>query len=1192
MGKTEIYGLQYLEPYQPTNLDLDMDEKRFRTIESQTYVLYSIFGNGIVIDTSNNNVDNSSWRLTTSNTSTQDDLQVQITPGRAHVGFISAFTVNPTTLHLSIPAGAAYPLTLYIYATTNSTTANTGAVDFITSTTLLSDTNKYVGLGGVTLSQNPENYNIIFDIYNTPEYGRKEISLYSVIGDIVSKHKHIGGNYNPSPINLSQHVQGRLSGDYIENLNLSTVTEGTLAPERLPQIDHNDLTRKGTLTHEQIDSLQSSLSKGTDNRLSELTTVNELQVNLGLIREGYPIFEENSINTVTYIPGLTPDRYAANKIDSELEVVAPFVPDTVNLATVNTVDKRIEGSIGGNIVNDFKTWITDFDFIGALTAEENDPTPTGGITKKVSVKGTGQSAYLELACLGQYFSLSTSSLNEWMFGYKINDVSTIDETAPLPDTFQDQYDIQRFLFTTFSKKDLTYADNIAIYFNLPLVNANQGKISASLILQSGGTATSIISNNQPVALNLSTPVIFYDPDDDEKNDFNATIPLSQLVTTEQKKNVIGIAISYASDEVGDSIDSWDKHETAFELVPPLLNPVMGNADMTSAIFAWNDQLFVDSMQEVIFRFDSNYNNTQYNGIFITSTVPNNSDLKVFTRIATTDINNAQRMELGADGTIRNKITAGESRIIDVIVQMTASPTLVSSPTLSDISISYSKPGVTQLPKTWDTAEDWQTGIFNNLTLQGDKLILNNVGDIGEFTYLQGNTAYKTVNGVESSYLSTNFLYLTPWQVFHKKSRGFIDPRHMITLPNGNIIIVDRTNDRVLEMDSSGHIIKGIQGNMRLSKYDRDFVVLTAIYNNTLGKLWITFSQYVSPSVDKTKITLSNGQTAISFDNTSVNVISAALVNNKSATLEITFSGTAKQQVNSWVDQGLPLQIFIDSGAVQCQGSDGGSLTTNTTSTEDTNNRLPDYMIYPQKYGYLNTGALKGSLSKTGEFDPVISPTNIATGDFNNDGEINNTVDAELLGPSELGGRITLNVDIANIIFDQLYAPMYIQCVNSGWLVTAAGQDSVVFYNSNMNRQWAISSSEISLRDDADGSAWQTSNSQVIVAAPAPKNPTTPESTNGEVLIFSRTESRNILLSRIPISLGDAVRAIPYNNETEIFIAVRDSLSGVNSRIIRTNFRGTVQWFWDGSNNQGSNTTKLYAPTDLKVLANNTILVSE
>jgi len=43
MGKTPIYKLGYFEPNQDIGAELDLDELRFKAIDTQTLALYSIF---------------------------------------------------------------------------------------------------------------------------------------------------------------------------------------------------------------------------------------------------------------------------------------------------------------------------------------------------------------------------------------------------------------------------------------------------------------------------------------------------------------------------------------------------------------------------------------------------------------------------------------------------------------------------------------------------------------------------------------------------------------------------------------------------------------------------------------------------------------------------------------------------------------------------------------------------------------------------------------------------------------------------------------------------------------------------------------------------------------------------------------------------------------------------------------------
>jgi hypothetical protein len=50
MGNTPFYKLGYLEVNQDLSQNIDLDELRFKTIDTQLYSLYQIFINGISMD--------------------------------------------------------------------------------------------------------------------------------------------------------------------------------------------------------------------------------------------------------------------------------------------------------------------------------------------------------------------------------------------------------------------------------------------------------------------------------------------------------------------------------------------------------------------------------------------------------------------------------------------------------------------------------------------------------------------------------------------------------------------------------------------------------------------------------------------------------------------------------------------------------------------------------------------------------------------------------------------------------------------------------------------------------------------------------------------------------------------------------------------------------------------------------------
>ena len=140
MGKTPIYGLGYLEPNQDLSQNLDLDELRFRAIDTQTYSLYQIFGNGIIEDETNNNI---SWQIS----QIPSDFQnIRISSGKGFVSWKAAETTIYRDVALPILPVGVTSVKVWAYAVANDNTAVTKDVDFITSLVEISDTDNYISL--------------------------------------------------------------------------------------------------------------------------------------------------------------------------------------------------------------------------------------------------------------------------------------------------------------------------------------------------------------------------------------------------------------------------------------------------------------------------------------------------------------------------------------------------------------------------------------------------------------------------------------------------------------------------------------------------------------------------------------------------------------------------------------------------------------------------------------------------------------------------------------------------------------------------------------------------------------------------------------------------------------------------------------------------------------------------------------
>lgn len=329
MSKTPIYQLGYFVPNLIIGDELDLDQNRFTTIENQLYNVYNIFGNGILDKYDSNGARLPSWLLS----QIPNEKTIQISDGKGHVSYKYAETDIAYDLELELPPGSTTGTFIYyFYAVANETTPVDKGVDFIYSLTQIVDLENYIGLGAAELIINSDG-TFSINVYNDAEHGRQEISLIASLGSFVKNHVHIGGPNNPSPIDLERHVTGFLSSDNIGEINLNKVTSGTLDPNRLPAIDHNDLLNIGSLTHEQIDALLAALQYPDNNyKISDYGIVNRLQIVLALKKQtGFFNIDGQQLNSVFYVPYTN---------------MSSFVDVINTTATVDTNIHRVYGVTG------------------------------------------------------------------------------------------------------------------------------------------------------------------------------------------------------------------------------------------------------------------------------------------------------------------------------------------------------------------------------------------------------------------------------------------------------------------------------------------------------------------------------------------------------------------------------------------------------------------------------------------------------------------------------------------------------------------------------------------------------------------------------------------------------------------------------------------------------------------------------
>ena len=503
MKKTNIYNFGYLEAGDQTSEFLDLDQKRFLAIENNIQHLYSIFGNGVIVETGA--ISTASWEIR--NSGDRNKAQIFITPGEGHVGWKYSKTSQNVTIDLPITT-SAFPIKFWIYAIANDTTPELGTVTFIPSLVEINDPINYVGIGAVTVNQtNDLNYDLTIS-----DDGRVVINLFETLASRVNAHKHVGGSKNPSPIDLSSHVQGKLSGDFISDLDASKITKGVLSVERLPQISHDSLSRTGTLSHNEIDSLLADLKNPTGSTLSDLFIVNLLQLAMSLKKQnGLGQIDKNLVNIIMYQPGYNningtlDDSFVAfysnfNTVTSRTPipltgVVAPFVPEGISLAKIDKGTHQIVGGAPTASINDNIFWKTDVDFKREFRKTET--LPNNQNSRNIEILGAGEPAYIVLDKPVNFNVLSEPELSPdklasrgWTFARTT--IFRGQSATPQYEIFT--YDFKLFLNSNQSITPIDFNGISKVAFSYKVVDADRD-VYAYFILRTGGTLVDFTAGN-------------------------------------------------------------------------------------------------------------------------------------------------------------------------------------------------------------------------------------------------------------------------------------------------------------------------------------------------------------------------------------------------------------------------------------------------------------------------------------------------------------------------------------------------------------------------------------------------------------------------------------------------------------------------------------------------------------------------
>jgi len=800
-GSTPFYGLAYFtfgdDLGDGINVQREID--RFLVIDKQLYGLYSVFGDGVVYG----------WDISERNNFGTNSIAIDISPG---FGIISSLSVQTdiTDGVDSLPPNE----TFYIYAILTGGTVRTRDVSFVWSRTI--PTQNAIRLAKITTGDS--------GLSSIDTNFRQEISFLEFIKDEVSKHKHRG---TPSKIDLVTETRNQLPGARIEDFDASKVISGRLSPDRIPQIDHNDLTNNGLLTHAALDSFTKLINSGNRQLLGEISSINTMK----LITSQYYLANTLNMNLNDIVdfpnmlvcyPGITPDT----SID--------FDATTANMdfSTHCFSGKPVQQ---GSINSIF--WKTNSAFFTA-TYRQNVTIARDSVSL---TRGSGSSSQVEdfeqVPRAGVPVPGFTTQVQ--ITTDKISVVSEDSSAFKTQGFYSGKFQTERESRIIY-KRTLTQNRDWSLYDELLLD-------IKSLSISHGAVYMYFVNGEGETAKNSQSYLVLGQDEITDNVDpvFNAFERRIFDISKEDKNDIREI-VFYTDDTI-------TKHEFWID-----------------NIFIRNQSLFPPNGL-IRFRYSSGVP-VVFSAINYDSVIPEGCDVRIRVRVANSPslLNRSIFTPNLRSGDVFSLY--GTDAEIEVVLVSNIDRT--KTPQLNSIEMQLIvNSNVTGF--TISTADQWDRGTYVNEKQVLDeynsffsKIVLQDPISVGDLYNIYQNGVNQTdpegsaVNGFRGL-LFRNLL--SPKQAIEIAnpdfSPGFNKPYSVYRLQNRNFIIADTYNDRVIETTPSGEFIRGVGGHNSLdSSY---FYPLSVVYNTRKGTLSVAFSQEIdSTKIDITKVKIWIGSASL------------------------------------------------------------------------------------------------------------------------------------------------------------------------------------------------------------------------------------------------------------------------------------------------------------------------------------------
>lgn len=685
-----------------------------------------------------------------------DGLTITVTPGSGHVNFVAVESSENITVNLSPDTKN------YVYATLVASSYWTKDMAIIVYVSPDADDISLL-LGTVETDSTK--------ILTVNSEERKYLDFIGIIRNLVSSHRHIGGTDNPPPVDLSSEVQGVIDQENLPDIDASKIIGGTVSPDVLPEIDHiTKLINQGSLTHAQLDSFIEALNIQNPTLMGETSTVNLLQLILAL-KHIYPDIDQYLVNEFAFIPGISPDSTI----------------DTVN--TTAQVDTRPWSEGGEHVIagtpapaknNYTKTWSRDVDF-------------EGGTANGVYIDGDS----VELATTENIKVIdSFSDINTWTV--VTNDLSSV-------------------------TLGLTLDSSTYVQANQSAKLVVSGKeVEMALVIKKNFDAEDWSSYNY-IVFYLKTDSLehgdvyfyindaFYGVQDTYQKVLDKNAPTVNIDTLQNGWQEIVVDISSVQRSAIQEIGFFISTQSGWDTSKGLKLNIDKIYLTTGNIYVENGYIRVTFGGDFLYEFWR----VRWNAIIPSDSYSTGVRLWCRTRVGNSLVdlqNSAWSAYTSVSGSDIALPSDSLYKYIEVEMNFDASDTYLRSAILKSLFLDFYVSD-SENSFTYENKNDWDTGTRFNIDSTDGSLKIGSTEDAGS-VFLGGDGFASQLNSSMDEVVNVvgSVIPISTYQVLNKIQPSFGLVSGVSRGDNGNLWLSDLDNDRVIEVDKSGTLIRGFYGS--------------------------------------------------------------------------------------------------------------------------------------------------------------------------------------------------------------------------------------------------------------------------------------------------------------------------------------------------------------------------------------------